>query len=81
MRRVKSGFVSSVKKAGGCQLNDAMEGVGTKMQGKVRAGTSWVIEDNEYRFSDVVFQVLMGQEGRNAQKIEGYTGPELKKQG
>ena len=31
MRRVKSGFDSLVKKGGGCQLNDVMEGVGTKM--------------------------------------------------
>lgn len=80
MKRVESGFDSFVKKGGCCQLNDAMEGVGTKMQGKVRAGTNWVLEDNEYCFGDV-FQILMGQEGRNAQKVEGHTGPELKKEG
>ena len=31
MKRVESGFDSFAKKGGGCQLNDAMEGVGTKM--------------------------------------------------
>ena len=50
----------------------------SKMQGKVGAGTSWVVEDNEMCFGNVEFQILVGHEGGDVQKVDGHAGLELK---